>query len=51
MQAIRVLTFRTWEELKETAMKMADKGFRCEVIGWEDMSANRLTVYDEWEDE
>ena len=41
---IRVQRFRRWAELVKEALKLAELGFICEVRGWEDMMANKLTI-------
>ena len=41
---IKVLKFRTWEELYKESVRLSKLGYICEVKGWEDMRANRLTV-------
>lgn len=48
---LRVERFKTWEELKKAALKYEAMGVETEVKGWDDMRANKLTVYGEWEDE
>lgn len=41
---IRVQRFKTWAELVQEAIRLADLGFNCEVRGWDDMRANKLTI-------
>ena len=41
---IRVQRFKTWEDLKAEALRLADLGFICEVRGWDDMMALKLTI-------
>jgi hypothetical protein len=41
---IKVQKFRTWAELVQEALRLADLGFICEVRGWNDMRANKLTI-------
>ena len=41
---IRVQRFRTWAELVQEALRLADLGFICEIRGWDDMKANKLTI-------
>jgi len=41
---IRVQRFRTWKELKAEALRLADLGYICEVRGWDDMMALKLTI-------
>lgn len=41
---IRVQRFRTWAELVQEALRLAELGFICEVRGWDDMMANKLTI-------
>ena len=36
--------FNTWEELKKAALTLQEKGYSPRVNGWEDMSANILTI-------
>ena len=38
-----------WDDLKRTAKRYTEIGFRCEVRGWDDISANRLTILDDWD--
>lgn len=45
----RVIRCETWENLKKTAKKYANMGFRCEVRGWDDIRNNKLTILDDWE--
>ena len=47
---IRVQRFRTWAELVQEALRLADLGFNCEVKGWDDMRANKLTISTEDEE-
>lgn len=47
---IRVQRFRTWAELVQEALRLADLGFNCEVRGWDDMRANKLTISTEEEE-
>ncbi len=44
----RVIRCETWEDLKKTAKKYANMGFRCEVRGWDDIRNNKLTIIDGW---
>ena len=44
----RVIRCETWEDLKKTAKKYANMGFRCEVRGWDDIRNNKLTILDGW---
>jgi len=44
----RVIRCETWEDLKKTAKKYANMGFRCEVRGWDDIRNNKLTILDDW---
>lgn len=46
---LRVERFRTWEELKKAALKYEAMGIETEVKGWDDMRANKLTIYDDKE--
>ena len=41
---VRVQRFKTWDELKTEALRLADLGFICEVRGWDDMMALKLTI-------
>ena len=41
---IRVQRFRTWAELVQEALRLAELGFICEVRGFDDMIANKLTI-------
>lgn len=41
---IRVLRFRTWNELVQEAIRLSVLGFICEVRGWDDMRANKMTI-------
>ena len=50
VMVIRVQRFRTWAELVQEALRLADLGFICEVRGWEDMMANKLTISTEDEE-
>lgn len=47
---IRVQRFKTWAELVQEAIRLADLGFNCEVRGWDDMRANKLTISTEDEE-
>ena len=47
---IRVRRFKTWVELVREAQRLAELGFTCEVRGWEDMMANKLTISTEDEE-
>lgn len=42
---VKVESFRTWEELRAAALSYESKGISSEVRGWDDMRANKLTVY------
>ena len=42
---VRVERFKTWDELVKTALDYEKKGVSSEVKGWDDMRANKLTVY------
>ncbi|MBP3240087.1 MAG: hypothetical protein J6M92_06030 [Oribacterium sp.] len=41
---IKVLKFETWKELYKEAVRLSKLGYICEVKGWDDIRANRLTV-------
>ena len=41
---IRVQRFKTWEDLKAEALRLANLEFICEVRGWDDMMALKLTI-------
>ncbi len=41
---IKVLKFKTWEELYKESERLSKLGYICEVKGWDDMRNNRLTV-------
>ena len=45
----RIIKCDTWEDLKKTAKRHQEMGFKCEVRGWEDIRDNKLTVLDDWE--
>ena len=38
------IAFRTWKELRSTALSLSSKGYGVAVIGFDDMSDNILTV-------
>ncbi len=46
---LKVKKFRTWEELKQAALKYESLGIKTEVKGWDDIRANKLTIYDDEE--
>lgn len=46
----RIVHCENWDELKKTAKRYTEMGFRCEVRGWVDISSNCLTILDDWED-
>ena len=46
----RIVHCESRDELKKTAKRYIEMGFRCEVRGWVDISSNRLTILDDWED-
>lgn len=41
---IKILKFKTWEELYKESERLSKLGYICEVKGWDDMRNNRLTV-------
>lgn len=45
----RVIKCDSWEELKKTAKRYEQIGFKCEVRGWEDIRDNKLTLLDDWD--
>ena len=44
MTVIKTITFSSWTELKEESLRLSALGYICEVKGWSDISANRLTI-------
>jgi hypothetical protein len=44
MTVIRTITFSSWPELVKESLRLSALGYICEVRGWDDMSANRLTI-------
>lgn len=44
MIVIKTITFDSWAELKEESLRLSVLGYICEVKGWGDISANRLTI-------
>lgn len=44
MTILKVVSFRTWEELMKEAFRLEKLVYICEVKGWNDMRFNRLTV-------
>lgn len=44
MTILKVVSFRTWEDLIREAFRLEKLGYICEVRGWNDMRFNRLTV-------
>lgn len=44
----RTIRCESWEDLKKTAKRHEEKGFRCEVRGWDDIRNNKLTILDDW---
>ena len=45
----RVIRCESWEDLKKTAKKYSNMGYRCEVRGWDAIRDNKLTLLDDWE--
>lgn len=44
MTVIKTMTFQTWKELLTESARLSALGYICEVKGWSDISANRLTI-------
>lgn len=44
----RVIRCESWEDLKKTAKRHEEMGFKCEVRGWDDIRNNKLTILDDW---
>lgn len=43
---IKKMKYNCWKALKDAAQKYASMGFIVECRGWDDISANILTIYD-----
>lgn len=44
---LKILRFKTWEELKRAAFMYEQMGYVCEVRGWDDIRHNRLHILTE----
>lgn len=44
MTVIKTITFNSWPELVKESLRLSALGYICEVKGWSDISANRLTI-------
>lgn len=44
-RVIRIERFNSWQQLKKAALRYESQGIESEVRGWEDMRANKLTIY------
>ena len=51
VMVLRVERFRTWADLVNAALEYEKKDVRTEVKGWDDIRANKLTVYGDFEEE
>lgn len=49
-KAIRIERFKTWSDLRKAALRYEALGISSEVRGWDDMRANKLTVYGDYEE-
>lgn len=48
---MKVIRYNTWKELLRAVKYYCKLGIRCEVRGWEDMRFNKLTIFEEVENE
>lgn len=47
---LRVEHYKTWEQLKEAALRYEALGIKTEVKGWDAIRANKLTIYGDFEE-